>query len=62
MKISNSLYILGFGSVVLSAVNFLKSDGAGSERNGIFLGHWAPTFFLLGKIAEDREKSSGIPL
>lgn len=58
MKISNALYIMGFGSIILSAISFLKSDDSGSERNGLFVGHWAPTFFILGKIAEDREKES----
>lgn len=56
MKLSNILYILGFGSVILSAFNFLKGQDADHERNGIFVGHWAPTFLILGKVAEDREK------
>ncbi|AFD26410.1 hypothetical protein [Deinococcus gobiensis] len=56
MKLSNILYILGFGSIILSAVNFFKSEDSDSERNGIFVGHWAPTFLILGKVAEDREK------
>ncbi|ANE42890.1 hypothetical protein [Deinococcus puniceus] len=61
MKISNLLYILGFASIALSAANYLKGkseDGqeeATKERDGLFVGHWAPTFFILGKIAEDRK-------
>ncbi len=57
-KISNALYLLGYGSILLSAANYLKGDQANNERNGIFVGHWAPTFFILGKVAEDREKHS----
>lgn len=59
MKLSGYLYIAGFASIILSALNYLTgkaSAGNGKERNGIFVGHWAPTFFILGKIAEDREK------
>ncbi|GGM03660.1 hypothetical protein [Deinococcus aerophilus] len=62
MKFSNVLYILGYASILLSAGNFLKGkaeDGKKQdvkERDGLFLGHWAPTFFILGKVAEDREK------
>lgn len=55
MKISNLLYLLGFTSIALSASNYLSDDDSDSERDGIFVGHWAPTFFILGKIAEDRE-------
>lgn len=62
MKTSNVLYVLGYASIVLSAINFLRGkskDGQeqdSKERDGLFLGHWAPTFFILGKVAEDREK------
>jgi hypothetical protein len=63
MKVSNILYILGFVSIAVSATNYLKGkaggtqndDKAGKERDGLFTGHWAPTFFILGKIIEDRE-------
>ncbi|CAM3543471.1 hypothetical protein DESA109040_15780 [Deinococcus saxicola] len=62
MKTSNVLYILGYASIILSATNFLRGktkDGHAQdtkERDGLFLGHWAPTFFILGKVAEDREQ------
>ena len=62
MKTSNVLYILGYASIILSATNFLRGktkDGQAQdskERDGLFLGHWAPTFFILAKVAEDREK------
>lgn len=56
MKLSNILYVLGFASVALSASQYLSSGSAPRERNGLFVGHWAPTFLILGKIVEDREK------
>ncbi len=62
MKTSNVLYILGYASILLSASNFLRGKAKSGhtqdvkERDGLFLGHWAPTFFILGKVAEDREK------
>lgn len=30
-------------------------DRANSERFGIFVGLWAPTFMVIGKVLEDRE-------
>lgn len=63
MKYSSYLYILGFGSIILSAVNFIEGknksgqDGNDKQHDGNFIGHWAPTFFILGKILEDREKN-----
>ena len=64
MKYSSYLYILGFGSIILSAVNFIEGksksgqDGNNKQHDGNFIGHWAPTFFILGKILEDREKKT----
>jgi len=58
MKPSGIMYILGLASIVLSAVNFLtgkSNNSAEGQRNGLFTGHWAPTFFVLGKVLEDRE-------
>ncbi|ADV68478.1 hypothetical protein [Deinococcus maricopensis] len=58
MKTSSLLYAAGFASILLSAVNFARgktTSDSGNERNGIFVGHWAPTFFILGKVMEDRE-------
>ncbi len=51
---SEYAYIGGFGSIVLSLVTWGVSrnkkgdDKAQSDRWGIFIGHWAPTFFALG--------------
>lgn len=56
MKLPNILYLLGLVSVAVSASQYLASEHASKERNGLFVGHWAPTFLLLGQIAEDREK------
>lgn len=63
MKVSNIFYILGFVSIAVSATNYLKGKSGGTkdsseqekQRDGLFTGHWAPTFFILGKIVEDRE-------
>ena len=59
MKISSMLYAAGFVSILLSAVNFTRGktmSDSGNERNGLFIGEWPPTFFILGKIMEDREQ------
>ncbi len=50
---SNYAYIAGFASIGLSLVAWLasrgkKDDKAQSDRWGIFIGHWAPTFFAIG--------------
>lgn len=47
-------YTGAFVSIVISLVSWLasqlrdKNDKAQSDRWGIFIGHWAPTFFGLG--------------
>ncbi|WP_027481084.1 hypothetical protein [Deinococcus pimensis] len=59
MKLSTILYALGFLSIAISAANFLsgkRATGAEGERNALFVGEWPPTFFILGKIVEDRER------
>jgi len=51
---SEHAYLLGFGSIIVSLAAWLlsraktKDDKAQSDRWGIFIGHWAPTFFGLG--------------
>ncbi|WP_282828631.1 hypothetical protein [Gulosibacter sediminis] len=59
---SNHLYIAGLASVGVSLVSWLVSRGkrndskAQSDRWGIFVGQWAPTFFAIGvglKLHED---------
>ena len=50
---SEYAYIGGFASIVLSFASYFASrakgnDKAQSDRWGIFVGHWAPTFFALG--------------
>ena len=50
---SEYAYIGGFVSIVLSFLSYFASrakgnDKAQSDRWGIFVGHWAPTFFALG--------------
>jgi len=62
MKLSTVLYTLGFASIVMSAINFVegkqipegqKKDD--KQHDGNFIGHWAPTFFILAKVVEDRQ-------
>jgi hypothetical protein len=51
---SEYAYIGGFASIVLTWLTYFASrakkgdDKAQSDRWGIFIGHWAPTFFALG--------------
>ncbi len=65
MKFSTLLYTLGFASITMSAINFVsgKTDsGDDGERNGLFIGQWAPTFFILAKVVEDREHRNDLKL
>ena len=51
---SDYAYIGGFVSIIVSYLAYFASrakkgdDKAQSDRWGIFIGHWAPTFFALG--------------
>jgi hypothetical protein len=64
MKLSNVFYILGFASILASAANFVSGNTKSTskeesekERDALFVGFWPPTFFILGKIIEDRENA-----
>ena len=58
---SDYCYIAGFASIGLSFAAHFASRGsddskAQADRWGIFVGHWAPSFFALGnalKLAEN---------
>lgn len=55
-------YLGGFASIALSLATWLVSRGkddskAQSDRWGIFIGHWAPTFFALGIALKHEEES-----
>lgn len=59
---SQYAYLAAFGSIGLSLTSWLVSrsktgdDKSQSDRWGIFIGHWAPTFMALGialKLEED---------
>ncbi len=58
---SNHAYALGFASIGLSLLAWLASrlkrsdDKAQSDRWGIFVGHWAPTFFAIGLALKTEE-------
>lgn len=57
---SEHAYTAGFASIALSLVAWLVSRGkkdekAQSDRWGIFIGHWAPTFFAIGLALKHEE-------
>jgi hypothetical protein len=61
---SDLFHGLGFGSMLMaislwgrSAVTNNKDSRARAERLAIFIGLWPPTFFLLGKVLQDIEKT-----
>ena len=54
-------YIGGFASIGLSVAAWAlsrrtNSDRAQADRWGIFIGHWAPTFFALGVALKQEEQ------
>ncbi len=56
---SDTLYAGALLSVLLSIGVWLfyrTEDRPGAERFGIFVGLWAPTVMVLGKIMQDAEK------
>lgn len=52
-QLSKLCFVLGFASIIGSIAIWYMSGGTGaehqahSERFGIFIGLWAPTFFIL---------------
>lgn len=57
---SSHAYVAGFASIGLSLGAWLlsrgrKDDKAQSDRWGIFVGHWAPTFFAIGLALRSKE-------
>jgi hypothetical protein len=60
---SEHAYIAGFASIGLSFLAWatsLTAEKAGTDRAdrwGIFVGHWAPTFFGLGNALRTYEKT-----
>ena len=58
---SEYAYLAGFASIGLALVAWLASrakksdDKAQSDRWGIFIGHWAPTFFAIGLALKTEE-------
>jgi hypothetical protein len=59
-------YLGGFASIGLSFVSWAisqvnpKNDRSQSDRWGIFIGHWAPTFFALGLALKHEENDRQI--
>ncbi len=57
---SNHAYAAGFASIVLSIAAWgisrgKKDERAQADRWGIFIGHWAPTFFAIGLALKQSE-------
>ncbi|ROQ38486.1 hypothetical protein EDF46_2124 [Frondihabitans sp. PhB188] len=58
---SEHMYLGGFASIIIALLAWLVSRGkksddkAQSDRWGIFVGHWAPTFFALGLALKNEE-------
>ena len=57
---SHHAYVAGFASIVISLLAWFvsrgkKDDKAQSDRWGIFIGHWAPTFFAIGLALKSEE-------
>ena len=58
---SSTAYVASAVSIVLSILIWLTrrdDDRANAERFGIFVGLWAPTLAIAGKVLEDRERAS----
>jgi len=58
---SSAAYIASGASIVLSIMIWLTrrdDDRANAERFGIFVGLWAPTLAVFGKVLEDRERAA----
>jgi hypothetical protein len=58
---SKHAYTLGFASIGLTFLAWLvsrgkKDDRAQSDRWGLFVGHWAPTFFAIGIALRQEER------
>jgi hypothetical protein len=59
---SDYAYVAGFASIGLSFMAWgisTQAEDAGTDRAdrwGIFIGHWAPTFFGLGNALRSYEK------
>lgn len=55
LKMSDILIVLGYASIAYSAYRYATASDGDSKRDALFVGQWAPTFFILGVGAENRE-------
>ena len=57
---SNMFYVASmvsvFFSIAIWALRLQKTDRPAAERFGIFVGLWAPTLMIMGKVIEDEER------
>lgn len=54
-KMSDLMIILGYASIAYSAYRYYTSTDPDQKRDALFVGQWAPTFFILSVGAENRE-------
>lgn len=55
LKMSDLMIVLGYASIAYSAYRYFTATHPDAKRDALFVGHWAPTFFVLGVGAENRE-------
>lgn len=55
LKMSDLMIVLGYASIGYSAYRYFTASDNDAKRDALFVGHWAPTFFILGVGAENRE-------
>ena len=55
VKMSDLMIALGYASIAYSAYRYFTATEADERRDALFVGHWAPTFFILGVGAENGE-------
>ena len=55
LKMSDLMIVLGYASIGYSAYRYFTATDKDAKRDALFVGHWAPTFFILGVGAENRE-------
>ena len=55
LKMSDLMILLGYASIGYSAYRYFTASDDDSKRDALFVGQWAPTFFILGVGAENRE-------
>ena len=55
LKMSDLMIMCGYAAIAYSAYRYFTAEDKEAKRDALFVGHWAPTFFILGVGAENRE-------